>query len=172
MCILSFKTHIISDCTMKKFKIRKLLKYFRRVYRRRKRKLAKGGECVYCCIRGRLRLENLHIRGSCISGLFRCITCHIWYCSGECYNRHFHLHKTDCSPIKEGLIWPDGTKFFKPSQGHGTTGKKVCNEAIDVEEQSPAETNIAPGVKPPARVIHPKLEIGENPVKTRWHNSF
>ena len=36
-----------------------------------------------------------------------------------------------------------------------------------------AETRIiAPGVKPPARVIHPKLEIGENPVKTRWHNSF
>ena len=29
-----------------------------------------------------------------------------------------------------------------------------------------AETNIiAPGVKPPARVIHPKLGIGENPVK-------
>jgi hypothetical protein len=36
-----------------------------------------------------------------------------------------------------------------------------------------AETKIiAPGVKPPARGIHPELGIGENPVKTHWHNSF
>ena len=36
-----------------------------------------------------------------------------------------------------------------------------------------AETKIiVPGVKPPARVIHPELGIGENPLKTHWHNSF
>ena len=36
-----------------------------------------------------------------------------------------------------------------------------------------AETKtIAPGVNPPAIVIHPELGIGENPVKTHWHDSF
>ena len=36
-----------------------------------------------------------------------------------------------------------------------------------------AETKtIAPGVNPPAIVIHPELGIGKNPVKTHWHDSF
>ena len=36
-----------------------------------------------------------------------------------------------------------------------------------------AETKmIAPGVNPPARVYHPELGIGKNPVKTEWHDSF
>ena len=36
-----------------------------------------------------------------------------------------------------------------------------------------AETKtIAPGVNPPAIVIHPELGIGKNPVKTHRHDSF
>ena len=36
-----------------------------------------------------------------------------------------------------------------------------------------AETKmIAPGVNPPARVLHPELGIGKNPVKTEWHDIF
>ena len=74
-------------------------------------------------------MESYSICGSYKSGFLRCITCHDWYCSGECYSRHFNIHKTACSLTKEGLIWSDGTKFDRPSQAHGTAGKKVKEDA-------------------------------------------
>ena len=68
----------------------------------------------------------------------RCSRCHVWFCCGECHSRH-RIHKSTCnqSNSKQGLIWPDGTSFDRPSPdqtsgGHDCiAGKKVCINKVN-----------------------------------------
>ena len=60
---------------------------------------------------------------------------------------------------------------MQPENTH--IGKEDEPVIFKMLENGFAETKmIAPGVNPPARVYHPELGIGKNPVKTEWHDSF
>ena len=49
----------IVTAKMKRFHIMKIIKYYRRQFKREKRRLKRGGECLFCDIVGRLRYAKL-----------------------------------------------------------------------------------------------------------------